>query len=530
MAKEKNTTIEEDMEAAAEAGSDAVSPVLRQKLQSCYEHGMKLSAQAEKRDYDYINTMFTQCVTMDPSNFVYVDAFLTNLNKWHKDKKAKKPKATGSRGALKKAQAAENWDEVLKLGYELLKSNPGDVATLRAMAKACEALHYNEAELRYLKTAIDAKPKDIDTIKHCAESLARVGQFDQAIGCWHRIEEMRRHDNEPKEKISQLTIAKQRFAAGIADPKEAAQQAAQIAAGGKPQTSKSQPSESEEKPSEASSGENAATAIESPPGHSASEDSATRLEDQHSAEGESDAEPPEHTVESLQQAIENDPTEPNNYVALAKLHQREGRFGEAEKVLTDALAAVGNRLDLIQRLEDAKILRAKARVAVAEKRAAAVDDDEEALELVRKLRAEQNRLEIDIYNARVGRFPDRPELNFDLGVRLMRAGNYHEAFKSFEAARRSPQRKAAATLDAGQCLHHLKQYEKALALYEEAVELAGDDPPRLQLALYRAGTLAAGLKQREKAEKNLVRLLEIDPDYKDAASRLDKVRKMSDKK
>jgi hypothetical protein len=78
------------------------------------------------------------------------------------------------------------------------------------MAKACEALHYNEVELVYLKPALDAAPKDANVNRHCARSLARMGQFDQAIACWHRVDEITGKDREAAAMISQLAEERMR--------------------------------------------------------------------------------------------------------------------------------------------------------------------------------------------------------------------------------------------------------------------------------------------------------------------------------
>ncbi len=49
-----------------------------------------------------------------------------------------------------------------------------------------------------------------------AESLARMGQFDQAIACWHRIEELDKGNDEARRKISRrLTLAKTRGLPGV---------------------------------------------------------------------------------------------------------------------------------------------------------------------------------------------------------------------------------------------------------------------------------------------------------------------------
>jgi hypothetical protein len=69
-------------------------------------------------------------------------------------------------------------------------------------------LHHNEVELVYLKQALEANPKDADVNRHCARSLARMGQFDQAIACWHRVEKIVPGDREVARMISELSEQK----------------------------------------------------------------------------------------------------------------------------------------------------------------------------------------------------------------------------------------------------------------------------------------------------------------------------------
>ena len=181
-----NTTLNQ----GDQVGPVPLSVAARKRLQQCFDRGKELTTR-ESPDFDYAHTMFAECVNNDPSNLEYVEAMLSNLQKKYKNnKKGATFRGFGGRGPFKKAVQAENSEEIFRLGLELLKTNPWDVPTLRDIANACEANHFNEVELRYLKNALDAKPKDVEVNKHCGESLARMGQFDQAIACWNRIHSM----------------------------------------------------------------------------------------------------------------------------------------------------------------------------------------------------------------------------------------------------------------------------------------------------------------------------------------------------
>ena len=486
------TSVQSDISAAENPEQDAISPALRRRLQKCFEHGTQQFKQL-KCDHDYANTMFTECVVHDPGNLVYVEAYLDNLQRKYKDnKKGAAIKGFGGKGAFKKALAHKEWREVLKLGPEQLKTNPWDVPTLRGMAEACAGLHYNEIELRYLKNALDARLKDRQVNRHCALSLARMGQFDQAIACWHRIEEIKRYDAEAAKMISELSVRRTQHMAGMDEEGHTA--TGRVVLDEAAPQSKPEPQSEPEK--------------QEPPAH---------------------REVQLTPRQQLEHAIQQEPAEINNYLRLAELLCGERRYAEAEPVLSRALSVSGGDPQIRERLEDAQIGRAHVQVSIAEKRAS-VQQTEESQELVGQMREQLNRLELDIYQQRNERHPAEARWKFELGVRLKRAGNYKEAIKLLQQVQGDPRQQAAAVLELGESFQHLKKYQQALDYYQQAAQLtAQDDPQRHKLAHYRAGVLATGLKDLDRAQQHLMELSRLDPDYRDVAARLDKIRKIRDK-
>ena len=163
-----------------------------------------------------------------------------------------------------------------------------------------------------------------------------------------------------------------------------------------------------------------------------------------------------------------------------------------------------------------------------------------------RLESEYNRLEIDILNLRCERLPGDLRQRVELARRLKKAGNYSGAIQRLDEARRDPALAAEVLLELGECWQHLRQYAKALDLYRQAVgaaegliphEEANPSPPTplpqgergveqqptLVAALYRIGVLASAMNQPAEARAAFVRLTEIDPAYKDARERLDKL-------
>ena len=465
-----------------------ISPAVRKRLQRCFERGQQLTRQ-ETPDYDYAHAMFSSCVLSDPGNLEYAEAMLNNLQrKYNNNKRGARLKGFGGRSAFKKALAGEEWNDVFRLGLELLQVNPWDVAALRALALACKAHHYNEVELRYLKNALDANPKDIEVNRHCAESLMRMGQFDQAIACWHRIEELDRGNDEARKKISELTLAKTLGIPGVetsADKITRAMPTSVAAAAVKPETPA--PAEVQEQP-------------ESSP----------------------------QTVAELERALQKDPGNLDVYVHLADVYSAEHRYRDAYQTLKRGQeAAGGNDLRIQAHLEDAQIRMVRSQLAIAEKRAAS-EATPEAADLVRRFRAELNRQELAVYMARSERFPQDLAVRFELGVRLRREGNYREAIAAFDAARGDRTHRALATLEMGECYQQLKQYVNALKCYQSAAHEAEAASDVQKLALYRGGVLASALKNLPTARSLLGQLVDMDPGFRDAGPRLDKLRPIPD--
>lgn len=496
-----------------------VTPQLRRRLQQCYDHACKL-LQQEKPDRDYANTLFTQCVVADPSNLVYVEAFLRNLQeKYENNKRGARSFFGGggkNRAEFKKAVAKNNWIDVLRLGPELLHSNPWDVSVLRPMAQACAAFHYNEVELRYLKNALDANPKDIEVNRHCALSLARVGQFDQAIACWHRIEELRPNDQEAKRMIAELTVERHRPQAARAAP------GARRAAAGRTAATPPEEKKAQEQAEAASAAVEVTSANRTPEGP----EEAQRAEEK-SGRRELTLTP----IQRLERAIITEPEIVENYLELIDLYVAAHRFNDAQRVLQRAQSVLPGDLDILSKGEDLFVAIAEHQLLVARQQAES-QKTAEAEQLVQQCEEEVLRRQLSVLDARCQRFPDNHQLKMELGLLLKKSGNYRSAAERFQEARNDPQFYVQATFELGECLQRLHQYVKALHCYQRAAEKAGDSSEEQaikKLSLYRAGLLAAGLKEYWLAEQYLERLLALDPSYKDAASRLDKVRQISNK-
>ena len=462
-------------------GPKPLPPALRKRLQQCFERGKELSSK-DKPDHDYAHSMFTECVVNDPSNLEYVEAMLDNLQrKYGNNKKGSRLRGFGGKSNFKKSIADKDWEQIFRSGLEILKKDPWEVATLRAMATACKANRYNEVELRYLKNALDKNPKDIEVNKHCAESLTRMGQFDQAIACWHRIETLDKKNTEAKQKISELTVAK---ATGIPPGKESSVDDMKSAGSGT-----SLPKQPNEEPNKTETSE----------------------------------------VERLEKLIRDGDAAIEDYKILAEIYEGDNKYREALQIIRRGLDAAGNgNLPMRELYERIQISQVRHQVAVAENRAS-TERTTEALDLAKRFRAELNRQELAVFAARAERYPEDAKIQFELAKRLKIEGNFREAAKAFEKARRDRTMRATTTLELGECCQQLKQYGNAMKCYQAALADDSIDEMGKKRALYRAGVLAGALKNHQNAEKYLMELLKVDQNYKDASDRLDKIRQIRDK-
>jgi pentatricopeptide repeat protein len=339
-------------------------------------------------------------------------------------------------------------------------------------------------------------PEDIEEAKAMARSLARAGRFDEALLCWQKVEERDPFDAEPGRMIPALTLKKNRQV----DTKDGDDKA---------------PSKAANPISSSATGEPSAPQPVLPPSVP--------------------PKAPRQLVltrrQQLEQEIAYRPQEESNYLALAELHLAERRTYEAQRTLMRAVE-VSRDIRILERLEDVNMLRAREQVKLAEDQAAN-QKTQEASASVDKVREECYQLELDVFRNRCFRHPEDKRLKYQLGLRLKQIGNHREALESLQAGLEFPELRAAASLEIGEILQRHHQFPKALQCYRQAAQLAsGDDGLDFRdlrkRALYRAGVLATAMTLTDTARQYLAELVKMDPGYRDAQTRLDKLGEISD--
>ncbi len=452
-----------------EGSRQTISPATRKRLQLCFERANKLMAQ---QDHDYAHELFTQCVLGDPGNIFYAQSLLGNLRqKFGDKKKGGKLSALmglGAKGGLKKAAMKKDWMGVFKGGLHVLKSHPYDVGTLTTMAEACEHLEWDETQLVYLRAALEVNPADPAINRLCAIALRQRNEFDQAIACWNRVLNARPDDQEAQKALGYLA-AEKTIQQGGYDKAESSRQV-------KP-TAKAGPADREELAPE----------------------------------------------EQLRRKIKRNPNEVANYLELADLHLRAGRFSQAEAVLAPAWELSDHDPDVQEKLEDAQMRGLRKQYADAQREASKSDTDE-ARQHLAEIRAKLNEADLLHHEHLCQRYPTNLGFKYRLGLRYQTAGRYNDAIKMFQGARNEPRHRGVCLLELGKCFQQIKQYKLAMSHYDDALkEISEQDADHRKEALYRAGKLAFALKDFAAAEEHATQLAGMDFGYKDIASLLDKI-------
>ena len=155
------------------------------------------------------------------------------------------------------------------------------------------------------------------------------------------------------------------------------------------------------------------------------------------------------------------------------------------------------------------------------------------------MKAELNRVELEVYRSRAERNPTNIRLKYELGVRLKREGIYQEAIQHLQLARGDTKRKARVFQELGECFQKLKKYTLALDNFEKAVEATTErEVDDRKVALYSAGRLALAMaindangngKWLDSSEKHLNELAGLEFGYKDVPALLDKLAELRNK-
>jgi tetratricopeptide (TPR) repeat protein len=464
--------------------SREIPPALRKRLERLFEAAQKqeglyeASQKQEAQDkLNYAIDLYSQCVSGDPGNLVYLQGLMPALHKKYVSAKKLGPmvqfKERGARAALKKAVAQRDWDEAIQQGILVLLVNPWDVTTLTALATACSnilkqegasaAVTYGDCELCYLKCAFDASPKDAEVCQQLAEALTLRERFVEAINFWHKVELVKPDWELPKRAIASITVLQHQ----VKDPK---------------------------------------------------------YEADRKTTGKSGAGKPEELTheDRLKQRIQRNPKDLSGYDELGNLYLNTDRFAEAEEVFRQKLEASDNDPTVREEIEDVQLRALRSKMSAAHKKA-----KESGKKEFERLRMTVIEKELQVYSNRCERYPNNLIFRYELAVRHQLKGDLNEAIKNFQIAKNDPRKRGMCLINLGECFRAIKQFHLAMSHFEQAVqEIPDREQEYKKLAYYRAGKLAMGLKDLAKAEKYLTTLASMDYTFRDTSDLLERLHRM----
>lgn len=224
---------------------------------------------------------------------------------------------------------------------------------------------------------------------------------------------------------------------------------------------------------------------------------------------------------TLRARLHDDPLQPELYRDLARLYRQADRFEQAESVLLEGLAATGNAFLLTVELADLHIEPYRRDLALTEQKMADTPTDDELRRIHAGLRREINTRELELHRLLADRYPGRLEHRYEVGLRLLRAGQLDEAVNELKPVRTDLRLRGPALLALGHGYRSRNNLRLALQHFDDALTClpAEAHDPRKE-ALYEAAACHAGLGEWAPALLRAAECLTLDPTFRDLPARV----------
>ncbi len=457
-------------------GNGSLGDAAKQKAaMQCYLKGNDALA---KQNYDYALDMYVTCASMVQDNLSYRQFARGAAYKLYKDNGTgagtfAKTKLMGIRNKIKKAKAAEKWDEADKLAEEGLKINPWDAqlnVDLGESAQARELLDIAAFAFRCARNT-DVNNKDYNRL--LARVLEEKGEFLEAAKFWNHIVKVDPNDGEARSNATRCDFEAVRTRGGYEEAKTTADVAVQR-------------NRMSKKPGEADA-----------PGMSVEKD--------------------------LQHAIRKEPEKVEHYLKLADHYRGNRQLDEARQILKKAHEVSGGDANIHEHIEDVELDQMRHNLAIAREKAAGSPDEPVYQEKVKALATELLKRELQVFNGRVDRYPKDMQLKIEFADRLMRIKKWQQAIPLLQKATQHTKLKGKAHLLCGKCFMQDNKLGLAKGQFERALpELDPETDKNLFLEChYLAGRVAEQQGDKVAAEKHYGEVITVEFDYKDALKRLE---------
>jgi tetratricopeptide (TPR) repeat protein len=477
-----------------------VAPEHRRVAAGKFEHANRVVATG---NYDYGIHLLLDCCRIDPSNLIYRQALRrTEKAKYHNNMRGSMFAALTAwpaRARMKNALRTRDYLKVLEHGERILTKNPWDVGTQMDMSNAANLLGLLDLAVWILEQARQKSAKDIHLNRALAHLYERRGNFTQAMALWELIRKARPRDIEAQHKIKDLaaddTIARGGYYAVVTPGEESAHLK---------ETADEAP---------AATGEQQ-TGPTPPP--------ATKDTDTSAAALSTLKERVEREAAPLRARLKENPTNPLAYLQLAGVFRRANDLEKARDVLQEGLGPTGNAFELSLELADLDAEPFRRNLGITEEKLKADPDNAELRRLRTRLRKEINTRELDMHRQKANRYPTELSHRYEVGIRLLRAGQIDEAISELQASRVDPRHRWQSLLYLGHCFKARNNWMLAERNFGEALKSlpAGETNNRKEV-LYELAVGCAEANDLSKAIERANELANLDFSYRDIGRLLD---------
>lgn len=398
-------------------------------------------------DHDYGIQLLLTCCQIDPANLIYRQELRQTQrakyqNSGHGQSLAYL-RSIFTRVNLKKSMLAGKYMDAIMQAEQILVRNPWDLQAHLTMAQAFEELEWPDHALWTLEQIRPTHPKAPAVNRPLARLYERRGNFNQAIALWELVRQAAPGDVEAQRKGKDLaasaTIAKGKYEEAIKSEKPAAEI----------ETATDQP-----------------VLGQSP---DATDTAPTKKEDRYPRE-----------IAMQMERIKQNPKNANAYLQLSNLYRKADQLDKAREVLQSGLAPTASHFDIAQELLDLDIEPFRRDLAIAEDKLTREPNAADLKEIRAGLVKEINTRELDYHRRRSDRFPTDTAARFEMGIRLLKAGQVDEAIKELQNVRNDPRHHGKATFYLGVCFKSRNNWRLAQRNFEEALQHLGDSDSLLR--------------------------------------------------
>jgi tetratricopeptide (TPR) repeat protein len=139
-----------------------------------------------------------------------------------------------------------------------------------------------------------------------------------------------------------------------------------------------------------------------------------------------------------------------------------------------------------------------------------------------RLRKEINARELDVFRLKADRYPNEPGHRFEMGVRLLRAGQVDEAIAALQSVRGDDRHRWQAAYYLGHCFKERRNERLAQRNFEEALKhMPESETSARKEVLFLLATAAAEASEWGRAVEIGTELANIDFAYRDIGKLLD---------